>query len=129
MLIKYGTGFTIALEVDDKSLDVESHSRMSVNRQKGTSLRHFLRNPTFGVVSTTERLLRMPQIKGGERLFEILSTANMWVLGLTCSFKFYLSKSTVLVYSVISQDEHKAAISVSTVKHSKLTEKHDKHVL
>jgi len=33
VLIKYGTGLTIALEVDGKSLDVESQSLMSVNRQ------------------------------------------------------------------------------------------------
>jgi len=117
VLIKYGTGFTIALEVNDKSLDVESHSLMSVNRQKGTSLSHFLRKPTFGVVSTTESLLRMPQIKGGEKDF------LKFLVQPTCGWldllvKFYLSQSTVLVYSVISQDEHKAAVSVSTVKHS-----------
>jgi len=57
------------LEVDDKSLDEESHSRMSVNRQKGTSPSHFLRNPTFGTISATERLLSMPQIKGGQKDF------------------------------------------------------------
>jgi len=67
VLIKYGTGLTIALEVDDKSLDVESHSLMSVIRQKGTSPSQFLRNPAFGVISTTERLLSMPQIKGGKK--------------------------------------------------------------
>ena len=48
-------------------LDVESHSLMSVNRQTGTSPCHFLCNPTFGVISTTERLRSMPQIKGGEK--------------------------------------------------------------
>jgi len=69
VLIKYGTGLTIALEVDEKSLDMESHLLMSVNRQKGTSPSHFLRNPTFGVISTTERLLSMPQITGGENVF------------------------------------------------------------
>jgi len=30
MLIKYGTGFIIALEVDEKLLDVELHSLMLV---------------------------------------------------------------------------------------------------
>jgi len=69
VLIKYGTGLTIALEVDEKSLNVESHSLMSVNRQKGTSPSHFLRNPTLGVIFTTERLLSMPQITGGEKDF------------------------------------------------------------
>jgi len=34
VLMKYGTGLTIALEVDEKSLDVESHLLMSVNRLK-----------------------------------------------------------------------------------------------
>jgi len=67
-----------------KSLDVESHSLMSVNRQTGTSPSHFLRNPTFSVISTTEKLLSMPQTKGGEKDFEIRSAANMWVVGLTC---------------------------------------------
>jgi len=37
MLIKFGTGFTITLEVDEKFLDVESHSLMLVNLQNGTS--------------------------------------------------------------------------------------------
>jgi len=69
VLIKYGTGLTTALEVDEKSLDVESHLLMSVNRHKGNSQSHFLRNPTFGVISTTERLLSMPQITGGEKDF------------------------------------------------------------
>jgi len=69
VLIHFGAGLTIALEVDEKSLDVESHSLMSVNRQNGTSPSHFLRNATFGVISTTERLLTMPQITGGENDF------------------------------------------------------------
>jgi len=68
VLTQYGTGLTIALEVDEKSLDVESHSLMSVNRQKGTPPSHFLRNPTSGVISTTERLLSMPQITGGKKI-------------------------------------------------------------
>jgi len=68
VLIKYGIGLIIALEVDEKSLDVKSHSLMSVNRQKGTSPSHFLRNPTFGIISTTERF-PMPQITGGEKDF------------------------------------------------------------
>ena len=69
VLIHFGAGLTIALEVDEKSLDVESHSLMSVNRQTGTSPSHFLLNPTFGVISTTEKLLSMPQTKGGEKHF------------------------------------------------------------
>jgi len=62
-------GLTIALEADEKSVDVESHSLMSVNRQKGTSPSHFLRNPTFSVISTTERFLNMSQITGGKKDF------------------------------------------------------------
>jgi len=69
VIITYGTGLTIALEVNEKSLDVESHALMSVNRQKSTSPSHVLRNPTFGVISTTERLLSMPQITSGEKEF------------------------------------------------------------
>ena len=34
VLIKYGTGFIIALEVDEKFLDVESHSLMLVSGKK-----------------------------------------------------------------------------------------------
>jgi len=41
-------------EVDEKFLNVESHSLMLVKWKKGTSPSHFLRNPTFGVISTTE---------------------------------------------------------------------------
>jgi len=69
VLIKYGTGLTVALEVDEKPLDVESHWLMLVSRQQGTSPSHFLRNPTFGVISTTERLRSMPQITRGEKYF------------------------------------------------------------
>jgi len=69
VLIKYGTELTVALKVNEKLLDVESHSLMSVNRQKGTSPIHFLRNPTFSITSTTERLFRMSQITGGEKDF------------------------------------------------------------
>jgi len=53
MIIKYSTCFIIALVVDEKFLDMESHSVMLVNWQN-TSPSHFLRNPTFGVISTTE---------------------------------------------------------------------------
>jgi len=60
MSIKYGTGFTITLKVDEKFLDVESHSLMLVNWQNGTSPSHFLRNPTFSVILTTKRLLSKP---------------------------------------------------------------------
>jgi len=69
VLIKYVTGFIIALEVDKKFLDVESHSLILVNCQKGTSPSLFLRNQTSGVISTTERLLIKPQTTGGENNF------------------------------------------------------------
>jgi len=52
------------METDEKFLEVESHSLMLVNRQN-TSPSHFLRNPTFGVISTTERLFSKPQTTGG----------------------------------------------------------------
>jgi len=38
---------------------------MLVYWRKGNSLSHFLCNPTFGVISTTERLLSKPQTTGG----------------------------------------------------------------
>jgi len=66
--MKYGTGFIIALEVDEKFLDVESHSLMLVNWQN-TSPSHFIRNPTFGVISATERLFSKPQTIGGGKKF------------------------------------------------------------
>jgi len=53
------------LVVDEKFLDVEAHSLMSVNWQN-TSPSHFQRNPTVGVISTTERLFGKPQTTGGE---------------------------------------------------------------
>jgi len=62
VLIIYSTSLAIALEVDEKSLDVEMHSLMLVNYA-------FLRIPTFGVIPTTERLLSMPQITRGEKDF------------------------------------------------------------
>jgi len=55
LIIKYGTGFIIALVVDEKCLDVESHSLMLVSWQKATSRSHFLRNPTFGVIYTQQK--------------------------------------------------------------------------
>jgi len=64
MIIKYGTYFIIALVFDETFLDVESHSLMLVNWQN-TSPSHFLRNPTFGVVSRTERLFNKPQTTDG----------------------------------------------------------------
>jgi len=66
VIIKYDTGFIIALVVDEKFLDLESHLLMLVNWQN-TSPSHFLRlrNPTFGVISTTERLFSEPQTTGG----------------------------------------------------------------
>jgi len=68
VLIKYTTGFIIALAVDEKFLDVESYSLMIVNWQN-TSPGHFQRNPTFGVISTTERLFSKPQSTGDENDF------------------------------------------------------------
>ena len=53
-LINYAKDFIIVYEVDEKFLNVESHSLMLVKWKKGTSPSHFLRNPTFGVISTTE---------------------------------------------------------------------------
>ena len=64
MIIKYGTCFIIALVVDEKFLDVQSHSLMLVNCQN-TSPSHFLRNPNFGVISTTERIFSTRQSTGG----------------------------------------------------------------
>jgi len=52
----------------EKFLDIKSHSVMSVNWQN-TSPSHFLRNPTFGVISTTERLFSKPQTTGGGKNF------------------------------------------------------------
>ena len=71
VIIKYGTGF-ITLVVDEKILDVESHSLMLVNWQS-TLPSHFLCNPTFGVISTTERLFSKPiTIGGGNDCLEFL---------------------------------------------------------
>jgi len=64
VIIKYGTGFIIAFVVDEKFLDVESHSLVLVIWQKSTSSL-FLRNPTFGVIYTTERLFSKLQTTGG----------------------------------------------------------------
>jgi len=69
VLTKYGTGFIIALEIDEKFLDVESHSLMLVYWQKGISPSQFLRNPTYGVICTTERLVSKPQTTGAENNF------------------------------------------------------------
>jgi len=72
VIIKYGTGFIIALVVDAKFLDVELHSLMLVNWQN-TSPSHFLRNPTFGGISTTQRLFSKPKtIGGGNDFLEVL---------------------------------------------------------
>jgi len=84
--MKYGTGFIIALDVDEKFLDMESHSLMFVNWQKGTSLSHFLRNPTFGVTYTTERLFSQPQTTGGENdILEFLASPRWGWLDLLAS--------------------------------------------
>jgi len=64
VIINYSTGFIIALVVDEKFLDMESHSLMLVNWQH-ISPSHFLPNPTFGVISTRERLFSKPQTTGG----------------------------------------------------------------
>ena len=78
MLIKYCAGFAIALEVDEKFLDAESHSLMVFNWQKSTSPSHFLRNLIFGVISTTERHHNKPQITGGEKNFFGISVWSRW---------------------------------------------------
>jgi len=44
---------------------------MLVSRQKGISLGQFLRNPTFGVISATERLHSKHQTTGDEKDFWI----------------------------------------------------------
>jgi len=56
------------MEFDEKILEMESHSLMSVNWYN-TSPSHFLRNPTFDVISTTERLFSKPQTTGGGNEF------------------------------------------------------------
>jgi len=68
VLLKHGTGFIINLVIDEKFLDGESHSLMLVKWQN-TSPSHFLRNPTFGVISPTERLFSKPQTTGGKKDF------------------------------------------------------------
>jgi len=68
VIIKHVTGFIIALVVDEKFLDVGTHSLMLVNCQN-TSLSHFIRNPTFGVMCTTERVCSKPQTTGGGNKF------------------------------------------------------------
>jgi len=85
-MIKYGTDFTITLVVDEKFLDVQSHSLMVVN-WLNTSPSHFLCNPTFGVISTTERLFSKPQTGGGNDFFGKFSVAKMGVVGYTCLYK------------------------------------------
>jgi len=88
---KYGTGFIIALDVDEKFLDVESHSLMLVNRQKGTSLSHFLRNPTFGVTYTTEKLFSQPQAIGsGIDDLEFLASPRRGWLDLLASIQYVI---------------------------------------
>jgi len=64
--VQYDTGFIIALVVDEKFLDVESHWLMLINWQN-TSPSHVLRlrNPTFIVISTTERLFSKHLTTGG----------------------------------------------------------------
>jgi len=72
VLIKYGKGFITALEVDEKFLDVEWRSLVLVNWEKGTSPSHFLRNPTFGVISTTEKLLQASDYRWRKKFLEFL---------------------------------------------------------
>jgi len=54
--------------VDKKFLDVESHSLVLVNWQNA-SLSHFVRNPSIGVISTTERLFSKSQTTSGKNDF------------------------------------------------------------
>jgi len=72
------------MEFDEKFLEVESHSLMLVNWYN-TSPSHFLRNLTFGVIPTTERLFSKPQTSWWrKRFFGIFSLAKMGVVGLAC---------------------------------------------
>ena len=91
MIIKYGTGCTIAVVVDEQFVDVESHSLMLVN-WLNTSPSHFLCNPTFGVISTTERLFSKPQTGGGKIFFGNFSLAKMGWLDLLAN----ISRDVVL---------------------------------
>ena len=74
VLIKYGKDFIIALAVDEKFLDVESCLLMLVNRQN-TSPSHFLRNPTFGSISTTETFWQTSKFRWRIRFFGMFSLA------------------------------------------------------
>ena len=128
VLIKHGTGQTIALEVDDKSLDVESYSLVSVNRQKRTSPRHFLRNPIFGVIFTTERLLSMPQIKGsGKEFSKFLVQPTCGWLDLLASLSFFFP-SLLYCYTQSLVRMNTKQLYLKRSKTLKLTEKHN-HVL
>ena len=69
MLIKYGTGFIIALEIDDKSVDVKFAFAYVSDGKKGTLPSHFLANPTFDFISTTKSRLSNPQTAGGQNEF------------------------------------------------------------
>jgi len=74
-------GFVVALDIDEKLLVVESHSLMLVNLQKGNSPSNFLRNPTYGGISTSDRLLRKPQnYRWRKKFFGILSLNKMGML-------------------------------------------------
>jgi len=62
-------GFIVALDVDEKFLDVESYSLMLVNWPKSNSSSNILRDLTFGVISTKEWLHSKPQTTVGENDF------------------------------------------------------------
>jgi len=82
---------------------VESHSLVLVSWHKAISLSNFLRNVTFGVISTTEWLHSEPEITGDEKEFWTPQFSQGWVFGLTCRSKLLLFLSTVLLPFVISQ--------------------------
>ena len=109
------------LVVDEKFLDVESHSLMLVNWQN-TSPSHFLLNPTFGVISTTERLFSKPQTTdGGNYCLEFLVQLRWGCLHFLASTSYPFPSLLVrwTQYSYICK--HRKTLE--------LIEKHDKHVL
>jgi len=58
--MKYSTGFIVTLDVDETFLD----GGIAFAYAKGISPSNFLRNVSFGVIYTTERLHSKPQTCG-----------------------------------------------------------------
>jgi len=87
VLIKYDTGFIIALEVNEKFLGVESHSLVLVYRKKNTSPSHFLRNPAFSTTNPPYLHNRKTSQQGSnckwrKKIFAIISLAKIGMVGL-----------------------------------------------